>query len=92
MSYFFKNCRVAIPHLCWCFLEINRKKKIHCLHFSEKPQCSNKRMRKLQFTLNGFSTSNIQSTPGWADFNLLSRHFLAIKTESRICLSNTKAF
>ena len=72
---------------------VNRQKRIHCLHLVEKPLLSNICIRKFQFTWSkAFSTSSIQINPGTLDFNLLSKHSLAIRTGSRICLSLTKAF
>ena len=39
-----------------------------------------------------FSTSNLRNTPSTLALSLLCKHSLAIKTESRIFLSKTKAF
>ena len=36
--------------------------------------------------------SNLHTTPGVRHFNLLSKHLLAISTESKICLPPTKEF
>ena len=67
--------------------------RIHFLHFSENPQRCNIYIRKSQLTWSkAFSTSNLHKTPGILALSLLSKHSLAVKTESRICLSRTKAF
>ena len=72
---------------------VDIQKNIHCRHLAENPLFSSNCIRKPQFTWSkAFSTSNLQSSPGNLDFNLLSRHSLAISIGSRICQFLTKAF
>ena len=66
---------------------------IHFLHFSEKQQRWSIYIKKSQLTWSyAFPTSNLHNTLRTPDFNLLSIHLEAIKTESKICLPFTKAF
>ena len=74
-------------------LTMEIQNRIHFLHFSENPQRCNIYIRKSQLTWSkAFSTSNLHKTPRILALSLLSKHLLATKTESRICLSRTKAF
>ena len=72
---------------------VETQNKIHFLYYSKNPHYCNIYTRKSQLTWsNAFFTSNLHKTPRTPAFSLLSKHLLAIKTESKICLSSTKAF
>lgn len=69
------------------------RKKVQHRHLSENSHRRSKYNIKSQFTWSkGFSKSSLHKTPGTSSFNLLYKHLLAIRKESRICLTFTKAF